>query len=80
MTGYNRMIWTVAKLDDGHWDEDSANARELQVANEFRKANPGTPIRVLLFDVPMTHYGHIERPKQLAGGLVAALQWLMPPS
>ena len=31
------------------------------------------------FDVPITHYGHIERPKQLAGGLVAALQWLVEP-
>ena len=36
----------------------------------------GTPIRVLLFDLPMTHYGHIEKPRQLAGGLVAALTWL----
>ena len=80
VTGYRRIIWTVAKLDDGHWHEDPARARELQVANEFRKANPGTPIRVLLFDVPMTHYGHIERPRQLAGGLVAALRWLRPPS
>ena len=79
LTGYKRMIWTVARLDDGHWNEDPAKARELQVANEFRKANPGTPIRVLLFDVPMTHYGHIERPRQLAGGLVAALQWLSQP-
>jgi hypothetical protein len=77
--GYNRMIWTTAKLDDGHWDANPADARELQVANEFRKANPGIPIRVLVFDVPMTHYGHIEKPRQLAGGLVAALQWLAQP-
>ena len=77
ITGYRRMIWTVARLDDGHWNKDPEKARELQVANEFRKANPGTPIRVLLFDVPMTHYGHIEKPRQLAGGLVAALTWLV---
>jgi hypothetical protein len=31
---------------------------------------------MLIFDVPMTHYGHIEKPKQLAGGLLAALTWL----
>lgn len=78
-TGYKRMIWTVAKLDEGHWNEKPAEARELQVANEFRKANPGIPIRVLLFDVPMTHYGHVEKPRQLAGGLVAALSWLTRP-
>jgi hypothetical protein len=76
VTGYKKMIWTVAKLDDGHWNEDASEARELQVANEFRKANPGIPIRVLLFDVPMTHYGHHEKPRQLAGGLVAAMSWL----
>ncbi len=75
--GYRRMIWTVGALDDGHWNTDPEKARELQVANEFRKENPGTPIRVLLFDLPMTHYGHIEKPRQLAGGLVAALTWLM---
>ncbi len=73
---YSAMIWTVAALDDGHWNKEPAKARELQVANQFRAANPGTPIRVLLFDVPMTHYGHLERPRQLAGGLVAALAWL----
>jgi hypothetical protein len=27
-------------------------------------------------DLPMTHYGHVEKPRQLAGGLVAALTWL----
>ena len=49
------------------------------MANEFREANPDVPIRVLLFDVPMTHYGHIEQPRQLAGGLVAGLRWLTGP-
>ncbi len=77
VTGYRKMIWTVAKLDDGHWDEDPSRARELQIANEFRKMNANIPIRVLVFDVPMTHFGHIERPRQLAGGLIAALMWLV---
>lgn len=79
VTGYRKMIWTAGGLDDGHWNADPAKARELQVADEFRKANPGAPIRVLLFDVPMTHYGHIEKPRQLAGGLLAALTWLAQP-
>ena len=79
VTGYKKMIWTVAKLDDGHWNQDPAKARELQVADQFRKANPGIPIRVLLFDVPITHYGHVEKPRQVAGGLVAALTWLAQP-
>ena len=76
-TGYKKMIWTVSRLNTQSWDENPSEAREILVANEFRKKNPGIPIRVLLFDVPMTKYGHIERPKQLAGGLLAALRWLM---
>ena len=24
VTGYSKMIWTVAKLDDGHWNQDPA--------------------------------------------------------
>lgn len=79
LSGYRKMIWTTTLLDDGHWDEDPAQARELQVADEFRAANPDIPIRVLVFGVPMTHYGHIEKPRQLAGGLVAALKWLVAP-
>ena len=78
-TGYRKMIWTTAQLDDGHWDPDPAKARELRVANEFRKSNPNIPIRVLVFDVPMTHYGHVEKPRELAGGLVAAITWLTQP-
>lgn len=79
VSGYKKMIWTTAPLDSGHWDADLAQARELLIANEFREQNPGVPIRVLLFDVPMTHYGHIEKPRELAGGLVAALRWLVQP-
>ena len=79
ITGYRKMIWTTTVLDDGHWNPDPAQARELRVANEFRNANPGIPIRVLVFDIPMTHYGHVEKPRQLAGGLVAALRWLAAP-
>lgn len=76
VSGYRKMIWTTASLDTGHWNDDPQAARELLVAEEFRDANPDAGIRALLFDVPMTHYGHIERPRQLAGGLLAALRWL----
>jgi len=80
LTGYEKMIWTTATLDSGHWNADNPdNASTLEVANEFRRINPNAQIRVLLFDVPMTHYGHIERPRELAGGLFAALQWLLQP-
>ena len=66
----------------GHNHQGSVEqARELFVAEAFKKANPGIPVRVLVFDVPMSHYGHIERPRQLAGGLLAAVKWLyQPPS
>ena len=79
IAGYRKMIWTTARGDTGHWNADPAKARDVRVANEFREANPNIPVRVMLFDVPMTHYGHIEKPRQLAGGLVAALRWLISP-
>lgn len=76
LSGYRRMIWTTAAGDDGHWDPDPRQARELFVAEAFKKANPDAEVRVLVFDVPMSHYGHIEKPRQLAGGILAAVKWL----
>jgi hypothetical protein len=78
LSGYSRMIWTAARLDTGHWNpENVEDSSTLQVANEFRKLNPQVPARAVLFDVEMTHYGHIERPKQLAAGLYTTLTWLV---
>ncbi len=79
VTGYRKMIWTVAKKDAGHWNADPEQGLELRLANEFRRRNPAIPIRVMVFDLPMTHYGHIEKPRQLAGGLLAAMRWLVEP-
>ncbi len=79
LSGYRKMIWTTAARDTGHWSDDVAAARELIVADAFRDANPGIPVRLLVFDVPMTHYGHVEKPRELAGGLYAALRWLADP-
>ncbi len=67
----------VAKLDATHWNPDHPEkALEVFTAEQFRKANPGVPVRVLLLDAPITHYDHIERPRQVAGTLVAAAEWL----
>jgi hypothetical protein len=74
--GYRRMIWATTIGDDGHWDAEPERARELFVADAFRRANPHADVRVLVFGVPMSHYGHIERPRELAGGLLAAVKWL----
>ena len=72
---YRRMAWVVGRLDDGHWDAQPERAREWNIAQRFRGENPRVPIRVLLVDVPITHYGHIERPKQLAAVLAGAAKW-----
>ena len=77
LIGYDKMVWTVGKWDKGHWHKtDIAKARELRMANQFRQRNPKAKIRVLTFDLPMTHYGHIEKPRQLAGAMAAAAEWL----
>ena len=80
VTGFRKMIWLVGRLDNGHWNfRDPEQAAEVQVANQFRRHNPQAAIRVGEFDAPITHYGHMERPKQVAGGLLAALKWLVRP-
>lgn len=76
LKGYRRMAWVVGKLDNGHWDARPETAREWKTAERFRKENPGAPVRVLLVDAPVTHYGHIERPKQLAAVLLDAVRWV----
>jgi hypothetical protein len=77
LKGYSRMAWVVGRLDDGHWDASRPErAREWQIADRFRKENPGAAIRVLLVDAPVTHYAHIERPRQLAAVLFDAVQWV----
>jgi pimeloyl-ACP methyl ester carboxylesterase len=77
--GYTKMAWVVGRLDNGHWDEKADAAREYQIALRFRKANPNAPVRVLLIDSPITHYAHIERPRQLAAVLVDAARWVAAP-
>ncbi len=79
LDGYRKMAWIVGRLDDGHWDAVPESAREFQMANRFRKANPDVPIRILAIDSPITHYGHIERPKQLAAVLIDAARWVAAP-
>lgn len=74
--GYRRMVYTTSILDEGHWDPNPELARELFVANQFREANPEAEIRVLVYNALMTHVGYTEKPRQLAGGMLAAIKWL----
>jgi len=76
ITGYRKMVWTTALLDEGHWDPDPRKARELFVANQFREANPEAEIRVIVYDALLTHVGHLEMPRQIAGALYEAIRWL----
>ena len=78
LTGYRKIVWVVGKWDQGHWNRATPEkARELTIATEFRKRNPEADIRILVLDLPLTHYGHIEKPGELAGALIAAGQWLI---
>jgi hypothetical protein len=76
LKGYERMAWIVGRLDNGHWDSEPERAREWNIAERFRRENPGAPVRLLLVDGAVTHYGHIERPKALAAVLVEAARWV----
>lgn len=74
MDGYRKMVWVVAKYDRNHWvAEDPLSSAEVFIANEFRLKNPEAEITVLLLDVPMTHYGHIEKGRELGGALYSVV-------
>ena len=46
------------------------------MARRFREENPEAQVRVLVIDAPLTHYGHIERPRERARILLGAVRWL----
>lgn len=77
LTNFSRMLWLVAREDAGHWNRSRPEkSLEMLFAARFRAANPNALIRVLVLDLPLSHYGHIERPRQLAGVLLESLRWV----
>jgi len=80
MDGFRRMVWTTAHFDRNHWNpEEPMKSIEVFVANEYRAKNPEAQIRVINWDPPMTHYGHLELPKQLAAAHLSVVRWLVRP-
>ena len=78
MDGYRRMVFMTARWDTNHWDpENQEKAPEIFVANEYRRKNPTAEIRLINWDLRMTHYGHLELPQQLAGATYHTVRWLM---
>jgi hypothetical protein len=76
MDGYSQMVWMVAHFDRNHWvPEDPMKAVEVYVAGEYRARNPAAKIRLIVWDPPMTHYGHLEMPKQLASATYSVVRW-----
>jgi hypothetical protein len=77
LTGYKKMVWTVGHMDRNHWlPEDPMNSEEVFVATQYRAANPAATIRLINWDPPMTHYGHLELPKQKAAADYSVIRWL----
>jgi len=75
--GYRTMVWCVAKLD-GHWNALYPDAGgDVTIAKEYRRRNPDAKIRVIGWDLPMTHYGHVELPEQLAAAFVDVIDWML---
>jgi hypothetical protein len=80
MDGFRRMVWTTAHFDRNHWNpEQPMKSIEVFVANEYRAKNPDAEIRLINWDPPMTHYGHLELPKQLAAAHYSVVRWLVRP-
>jgi hypothetical protein len=78
LSGFKKMVWTTAHMDRNHWlPEDPLNSEEVFVANQFRAANPAATIRLINWDAQMTHYGHLELPKQKAAADYSVIRWLV---
>lgn len=76
LDGYKQMVWTVAHFDRNHWvPEDPSKGIELFFANEYRARNPNAQIRLLVWDLPLTHYAHVEMPRQLASAHYSVIRW-----
>ncbi len=52
---------------------------EVFVTNEYRAKNPDAEIRLINWEPPMTRYGHLELPKQLAAAHFSVVCWLVRP-
>jgi hypothetical protein len=75
--GYKTMVWCVAKLD-GHWNALYPDAGgDVTLAKEYLRRNPTAKVRVIGWDLNMTHYGHVELPEQLAAGVIDVVSWMM---
>lgn len=80
MDGFKRMVWTTAHFDRNHWNpEEPMKSVEVFVANEYRAKNPDAEIRLINWDPPMTHYGHLELPRELAHAHYSVVRWLVRP-
>jgi hypothetical protein len=76
MDGYSQMVWMTARWDTNHWDpEDASKSTEIMFANAYRNKNPNAKVRLINWDLRMTHYGHIELPRELAGATIATVKW-----
>jgi hypothetical protein len=77
LDGYSRMVFMTARWDTNHWaPEDQEHSPEIFVANEYRRRNPDAEIRLINWNLPMTHYGHLELPRELAGATYSVVRWL----
>ena len=71
------MVWMTAREDTNHWDaEDQMRGNEVLFAEEYRRKNPEADIRLINWDLPRTHYGHVELPRELAGATYSIVRWL----
>jgi hypothetical protein len=78
LDGFTRMVFMTARYDTNHWDaEDQMKSHELVLAKEYRLKNPNAQVRLINWDLRMTHYGHVELPKELAGATYSVVRWLV---
>ena len=47
------------------------------LAKQYLRRNPNAKVRVIGWDLNMTHYGHVELPAQLAAGFDDVVNWML---
>src|SRR5262249_42773506 len=80
MDGFRRMVWTTAKFDRNHWNPE-APKRSIKffIENGYGEKNPTAQTGVINSAPPLTHYGHLELPRQLAAAHYGVVRWLVRP-
>ena len=72
-----KALWCAEELGLAYEAIDAGGAFGVVDTPEYRAKNPKARIRLINWDPPMTHYGHVELPRQLASATFSVVRWFL---